>query len=633
MAGSTMKYLPGRQYDEVSFCTSSTEVPAAGQTVEGQTNPELVLEWVRQAELHTQLLVDERRMIFERLQLMETAQAKRFADQQNTIAHLFEEHFARIKDLYTKAETNVVDAAVDTAGGGPYTKSETDALDAIDAAQPKQKKEHLSQSGQQRSAAERETPQNPKPKNVRQKTFAEESRDVEPFQLQPKFSRISAQTTARGPLEVIFSKKTYQKLGQAPDNPVARFAQSQAFNLIMAIPIVLNAVYIGVTTNMAMSGILGTEHDHDHILAPIEDAFVFWFAGEVLMRLIALRMSFFFGDDWNWNLFDFVIVLSSSGYLYDDVFFLRVLRVVRMARIFGSIQRLRVFQELRLFVRSVFASLMTFFWASVVVLLVHCLFSLVFMQALISTVESMEAADAAEFVEEGQIRRYFGTLRTTMQHLFMACTGGIEWRLLWAPLDKAHQVVSLLLSAYVTFLMFGVASMLMGVIVQRTLVAFRSDLHFVIDDEVQKNRCIISNVEQLFIELGCKDLDNLTAEDFATYIENDNLQVYLKSHGLSQADAYDTFDKLERVADVEGKGVVTVADFACGCLQATRAAKDVYVQALLKHSESIRKFSESTCAGIWSNHEVLARLEKELAVVRHGVVKVRDHQMHPLDRD
>ena len=68
-----------------------------------------------------------------------------------------------------------------------------------------------------------------------------------------------------------------------------------------------------------------------------------WFTLELLTRFFGGPVSFVTGPDWNWNLFDFVLVLNCVtelllNELQMNFTFVRILRIVRMVRILRIIR-------------------------------------------------------------------------------------------------------------------------------------------------------------------------------------------------------------------------------------------------------------------------------------------------------
>merc|ERR1712216_864012 len=99
-----------------------------------------------------------------------------------------------------------------------------------------------------------------------------------------------------------------------------RFVQSKFFSTIVVVLITANAVVMGVTfdshvrfqfrsfKNREMGLPPGVE---ETFLYDVDFAFTIIFAVELILRLIALELSFFVGAENRWNLLDFMLVAAS----------------------------------------------------------------------------------------------------------------------------------------------------------------------------------------------------------------------------------------------------------------------------------------------------------------------------------
>ena len=96
--------------------------------------------------------------------------------------------------------------------------------------------------------------------------------------------------------------------------------ESKRFQATVTVVILLNAFFVGITGDLFMRHAL-EEYDQQQDLdqsawiSPVEMSFGIFFFVELLMRLIALQDRFFFGDEWRWNVFDTVLVLSNVAEL------------------------------------------------------------------------------------------------------------------------------------------------------------------------------------------------------------------------------------------------------------------------------------------------------------------------------
>lgn len=114
---------------------------------------------------------------------------------------------------------------------------------------------------------------------------------------------------------------------------VRRFVDCGPFQAIVLILILANAIILGVDTLPGISEELG------RWLARIDRVIVYAFACEVAIRIFAHRSEYFKSG---WNLFDFVIVLSSLIAATSGLAAIRAFRVLRVLRVVTVIPRMRL---------------------------------------------------------------------------------------------------------------------------------------------------------------------------------------------------------------------------------------------------------------------------------------------------
>ncbi len=117
----------------------------------------------------------------------------------------------------------------------------------------------------------------------------------------------------------------------------ARIADSRSFQLAVVVAILANAVVIGLETYDSI------EEDHGALLATLNDVFLGLFTLEIAVRVAAYgrRPQEFFRSGW--NLFDFLVVgLAYLPWIRESVTLLRVIRLLRIARLVSVVPGLRV---------------------------------------------------------------------------------------------------------------------------------------------------------------------------------------------------------------------------------------------------------------------------------------------------
>ena len=129
---------------------------------------------------------------------------------------------------------------------------------------------------------------------------------------------------------------------------------------IITFVIILNAAVLGVLTNRSLSA------EEIVFLEAIDKACLVIFTIELVAKLLVYRRGF-----WSegWNIFDFVIVLSSIIFISSSV------SVIRAFRIFRLLKALAEFPELQILVSSMLKAIPSMTWALLLLFIVFYIFA------------------------------------------------------------------------------------------------------------------------------------------------------------------------------------------------------------------------------------------------------------------
>jgi len=253
--------------------------------------------------------------------------------------------------------------------------------------------------------------------------------------------------------------------------------------------ILLNAVAIGMSEDLM----------HDSWLWKVaEIGFTIFFAAELVI-VVSKRgaVAHFFGVDWQWNWFDFSVVLMAVvdlaftlaaviADLGDDVHLSRftIVRLARLARITRIVRllRMKMFKELTLMINGVIGGLRTLFWAFVLLLvLVYVLAVLLRQTTREHTNCNVEGPECTKF--ESHIAKYheqlFGGVLRCMFTVFRCFTDGCsspDGTPLTLHLMGTHGWIFVLTyTLFVLFIIFGIFNLIAAVFVENTLEYARFD--------------------------------------------------------------------------------------------------------------------------------------------------------------
>jgi len=364
----------------------------------------------------------------------------------------------------------------------------------------------------------------------------------------------------------------------------------RAFNLLVAVVIVSNALFIGVTSNVIMEKAIEHHMEQEEntglfvsgAWVAMEYAFNAFFLIELLLRLITLQGKFCCGEDKKWNLFDFVIVLNSFGELWlssqgltNYIPVLRVARVIRSMRLLRLIRFTSFFRKLRTILLAMLNFNAMLFWAFVVLLMTVYLFSVTFLN--IAALRIYEASDGDPLVEE--LMTYFPSLPMTMLTLFMSVSGGIDWWVAVKPLLEIGVSYAVIFVVFVVISQLAILNVISAIFVNDAMETTRMDPDMRMQMEVEETRFAIERLTEIFAELASGSL-LIPKGEFVKRVESMENKLKFAMLGLHFVDPVNFFKSL----DVDQNGEVGIDEFVMGCLRLKSGAIlmdiDVAVQNL-----------------------------------------------------
>jgi len=411
-----------------------------------------------------------------------------------------------------------------------------------------------------------------------------------------------------GPGDSARHRRSTDALVKAPVEPksrLERLVDSTAFHLASGAIIIANAIFIGVFTDLSVRHAAEVPpRDDPAWCVLLNQGFVGVFVGEVLLRAAAKRFDFLLGEDWKWNVFDFVLAFYSlteeiiSGF---SLTYTRLLRGFRMVRVLRVIRVVRLFRELRLMVCSIIQSLVSLSWALCLLFLIMYLFTICFMHAAVVYLhESSGDPDTRRALEE-----FYGNIGSTMYSLLLAISGGVDWGEMVIPLAEVSVLYKYLFGFYVLFVLIGVLNVLTSAFVQRACETSRLDRDLVIQSEMVSNESFVAEMKGIFEEVDVLGTGCINWEQFRAFIKNVEVQAYFSTQQLDTSDARELFNLL----DQDGDGEVCIEEFILGCKKLRGQAKSSDVASLLRESKR-------------SNHKhlkVMRKMEAQLGSVCHGL--------------
>jgi len=262
----------------------------------------------------------------------------------------------------------------------------------------------------------------------------------------------------------------------------------------------VNSIWIGVQTHVNMQhNMQKVGYNSDSMIFPnnentratfkaVDRFFLVLFFVELMLRICAERLRFFLGHNARWNFFyaflvllEFIEIMIQVG----NVKLARLLRVVRMVRVLRIVRTITFFRSLRQMVLSVMNCLLALFWLSLLMLVVIYVFAVAFMQAC---VENLFVPGKMQRETIQSMQPVFGTLYSSMLSLFMAISGGDDWRNVMEPIAKVSFWTQFAFVFYIIFMVFGVLNVVTGVFVDKALAISQIDQEFTILEKVEQKK-------------------------------------------------------------------------------------------------------------------------------------------------
>jgi len=323
---------------------------------------------------------------------------------------------------------------------------------------------------------------------------------------------------------------------------------SEQFDYISCSLILLNSILIGVQT----------DHQARHEGSPKEflilnTFFMVIFFIELALRMYAHGRRFFCGafDRW-WNLFDLALVCIGTiegiaDLANPDSKMVRWLMPLRLVRILRVLRVMRFLSEVRKIVYLIWASLSSFFWASILYLMLTYIVALVILERVAGQFDAAETK-----------KRFADSVATSFLILFQAITGGMDWGEVSSPLFEVSADLGMIFLLYVFFSVLVLLNLVTGVFVDGALKLAKED----------KERDMLRKVDRAFraCRVSGRSISWQDLNDFWFHAEVQDLFVAI---GINITRAEEFFNFLDK----QGDGALTAEELANGAVNLQGPAK------------------------------------------------------------
>jgi len=443
-----------------------------------------------------------------------------------------------------------------------------------------------------------------------------------------------------------------RQLGYWGTHPVER----KWLEPILACVILANALCIG------MSEDIDREHNFWKVM---ELLFTLFFVLELFMKLKEEGVGeHFFGVDFAWSWFDFIIVLIAAAdsvlilidLLIDvgDTIDLSKFTIVRLMRLV-KVLRFELFKELTMMITGVIGGMRTLFWAFVLLLLLVYILGVLMRQV---TRDVAECGPLGEGCSHSELHLYehherlFGTVFRSMFTVFRCFTDGCSSPdgtplqvFLWDThgwIFVCGYMISML------FVIFGVFNLIAAVFVENVLAGAKNDeqkrhlaqhnatlllgenlqhlIHKIINGDTTRNQVqTASGLSRFFRKPAKLQADSsiesnhvspsVTKHVFEEVMLDPDVQQTLEDLNVSVYEHGKLFD----VLDADGDGELDVSEMVDGILRLRGPLEkgDVVSSALMLRS--VQKHISLVDAKITENQQLMERMRTELVYSLRGL--------------
>eukprot|EP00930_Biecheleria_cincta_P028875 TRINITY_DN20104_c0_g1_i1.p1 TRINITY_DN20104_c0_g1~~TRINITY_DN20104_c0_g1_i1.p1 ORF type:complete len:629 (-),score=109.30 TRINITY_DN20104_c0_g1_i1:89-1924(-) len=401
-----------------------------------------------------------------------------------------------------------------------------------------------------------------------------------------------------------------------------RVVQSRYFDGLIISCILLNSFSMGLQGDWGVSHI-GEKEPSD--FETIEYVFACIFSSELLLRIVVYNRNIFRRPDWRWTIFDCLIVglqifdiVSAAAISSEDTkshsnanfSFFRVLRVLRLLRILRLVRILRFVSELRSMVMSIASSMRSLAWTLVL------LFFVIYVVAIYLTQTIADRGfDDPSIAEDPGISQYYASLFGTMESLYQAITGGIDWNDLVEPLTaRVSPYMQGVFILYISFAVLAMMNVVTGIFVESALQTTRKD------EEKEMKRTL----KDIFMTLDSEDDGSICYDEFIQHLNKPEVKGTFESLGFDVQEAARLFQLL----DTDHSGNIDGQELLEGCLRLRGPASAMDVAIIQYSSKRVFEFYRGKFQGVQESldsilHKLLEDSEPEKTPARNSCASMQ----------
>eukprot|EP00929_Paragymnodinium_shiwhaense_P116556 TRINITY_DN8618_c0_g3_i1.p1 TRINITY_DN8618_c0_g3~~TRINITY_DN8618_c0_g3_i1.p1 ORF type:complete len:677 (-),score=127.11 TRINITY_DN8618_c0_g3_i1:238-2268(-) len=381
---------------------------------------------------------------------------------------------------------------------------------------------------------------------------------------------------------------------------------SKYFEIFCGLVITLNTCYIIHGTNASIHDTTSLRESKTSVpelpfdwTRAVDHSFLAFYIVELLLRLYAHKLLFFFSEDSTWNIFDLLLVFASlatiamSSNSEDEnystksgVLAIRATRLAKLAkllRVVRVVRAMRLFKQLQVFVDIIMGCYINLFWAVMMIVLVLLLFSIFFVQSLENWICLNWSSDANEDLLSTvqEIQANFGSVQLGMLTLGKAISGGTDWEVIYNLIAKTGVLNTFMFVSMLIFFAVVVWNIVASVFVENAIRAASADRE---EEVLAQFRSDIESAKELMHLCQRADIDKsgtLSREEFENFMGSHLIKEFFYIRGLDIKNARHFFELMNQVTEADE---VDLEQFVGSCLRVRGAATSIDLHMLAYES-------------------------------------------------
>eukprot|EP00929_Paragymnodinium_shiwhaense_P017680 TRINITY_DN12726_c0_g1_i3.p1 TRINITY_DN12726_c0_g1~~TRINITY_DN12726_c0_g1_i3.p1 ORF type:complete len:883 (-),score=122.83 TRINITY_DN12726_c0_g1_i3:148-2796(-) len=373
-----------------------------------------------------------------------------------------------------------------------------------------------------------------------------------------------------------------------------RLTAHKLFERITMCVIITNAMFIVYGTNWAI--------DHLNTTPPlamyiIEACFTVYYLAEIGMRLLVHRGYFFINSEAKWNVLDFGLVCLQlfdwATMLFDsnsiNLAFLRVVRLLKLAKGLRALKAVRFFKALRLIMDCMTGSVMPFCWCMCFIQTLFAIFSLIFVQGITETLTvDLENPQLSEEDLENLYGK-FGSVQRSMLTLFMAATGGDDWAIFYGLIELAGPLYAFTFLFFIAWFFLAAWNIVTGLFVEQAMKLALPDVDQLAHEKQMQDVCDARDLRKM-LEVASGGEQVIPLEKVDSLIHDTNIANWLHLQGVMIKDTQ-TFVHMLSSSGQESS--ISLEMFIEGCMRLRGHSSAMDLQMLSYETEVMRFFTKT----------------------------------------